>query len=104
MAFNLQLDLFGAIEKWIQFRKIDEWVKLAMELFGSFWLGGCFTCGAGLAAHRPPWEALGEGLVAGSIFAVKVWRVSPLTKGMVLALPEKEARQEIKTDTQVIQK
>jgi hypothetical protein len=104
LPFNLQLDLFGAIEKWIQFRKINEWVKLYTSLVCSFWLSGSFVTGTALTGHRPALEAIGLGLVAGSTFSTVIWRRSPLTKGMELALPEAEAKKEIETDQQVISK
>lgn len=104
MPFNINLDLFTAIQRFIEARKLNEWLKLGIQLFCSFWFGGCGATGSSLVAHRPPWEALGSGLVMGSVCAVIVWRRSPLTKGLILALPEQEAREEMKSDTQVIMK
>jgi stage V sporulation protein SpoVS len=104
VPFNLQLDLFGAVEKFVEFRKINEWVKLYTSLVFSFWLAGSFTTGSLLLAHRPALEAIGAGLVSGSVFATVIWRNSSLTKGMQLALPEAEAEAEIKTDQQIISK
>jgi hypothetical protein len=91
VPFNLTLDLFSAIEKFVEFRKLNEWVKLILQLACSFIFSASFASGAALVIHRPPWEALGEGLMAGPTFAVIIWRRSPLTKGLMLALPEKEA-------------
>lgn len=104
MAFNLQLDLFGAIEKFIEFRKVNEWFKLIMSLVWSFWLSGSFSCGTALIAHRPVPESVGVGLVMGAVMSVVVWRRSPLTNGMILALPAGEAKTELESDTQVITK
>lgn len=104
MAFNIQLDLFGAIEKLIEFRKMNEWFKLLLMLGCSFWLSFSFAAGTALIAHRTPAEAIGEGLVAGTVMAVLVWRRSPLTNGMVLALPGAEAGKELEANTQVISK
>lgn len=104
MPFNLQLDLFGAIEKFIEFRKINEWVKLILSLTCSFWLSGTFTTGTAMIAHRSTPEAIGEGLVMASVMATIIWRRSPLTKGLILALPEEEAGKEINTNQQIITK
>lgn len=97
-------DLFGALEKWIEFRRINEWVKLCLSLFCSFWLSGAFVCGAGLTAHRPTMEAIGEGLISGAVMATMVWRRSDLTKGLILALPAAEAKAELETDSQIIRR
>jgi hypothetical protein len=40
----------------------------------------------------------------GSTLAVRVWRYDPLTKGMFLALPAAEAKMELETDSQTLQK
>lgn len=102
MAFNIQLDVFDALEKWKEFSTLKEWASFLVSLFCSFWLSGSFACGSALVLHRPPWEALGEGLISATCMATLCWRRSPLTKGMILALPEKEAEKEIESNTQVI--
>jgi hypothetical protein len=104
LPLNLQLDLFGAVEKFVEFRKLNEWVKLYTSLIFSFWLSGSFVTGSALISHRSWAEGIGAGLVAGSTFATVIWRRSPLTKGMELALPVGEAKTEIETDQQVISK
>ena len=104
MPFNLQLDLFSAIEKFVQFRKINEWIKLGWELLCSYWISFSTITGGALVAHRPMLEAIGEGLLGGAVFATVIWRRSPLTKGMALALPAEEAAEEFKANQQIIQK
>lgn len=104
MALGLTIDLFDAIEKWIQFRKINEWVKLLISLVSSFWLSLSFVTGGSLIAHRPTSEAIGEGLVTATLLCTYLWRRSPLTKGMALALPADEAAKELETNVQVIDK
>lgn len=100
----ISIDPVKDIESIIQLHKIDQWALLLIQLSYSFWLSLAFTCGGALTVHRPPWEAFGEGLVAGSTYAVVLWRRSPLTKGLMLVLPEKEAEVEMQTNLQVIQK
>jgi hypothetical protein len=62
------------------------------------------TYGGALVIHRPPWEAFGSGLCSAAVMMTVLFRRSDLTKGMIVALPESEANDEIKTDTQVISK
>jgi hypothetical protein len=76
----------------LQFRKINEWVKLYTSLIFSFWLSGSFVTGSALISHRSWAEAIGAGLVAGSTFATVIWRRSPLTKGMELALASRRSK------------
>jgi uncharacterized membrane protein (DUF441 family) len=104
MALGVSLDLFGAIEKLIQFHKLNEWIKLYTSLICSFWLGGSFTTGVALTAHRPTIEAIGEGLILGTISTVATWRKSPLTKGMILSLPSEESKAEFEHTVDTIYK
>jgi hypothetical protein len=41
-------------------------------------------------------------MLSASVMMVAVFRRSPLTKGMLVALPEAEAKTELETDIQVI--
>jgi hypothetical protein len=104
MAFNVQLDLFSAIQKFIEFRKINEWIKLGISLFCSFWLSSTFVTGSALLARQPWPMAIGAGLVSGSTLATVLWRNSPLPKGTQLALPIEEAAKELNTNVQVLTK
>jgi hypothetical protein len=104
VAFNLSLDPFSALEKWKEWTRIKDWIALGIELFCSFLFSGCFSAGVALAAHRPKGEAFGEALISAVTMAVLVWRRSDLTRGMMLALPEKEAEAEMSANTQVITK
>lgn len=102
MAFDFSIDIFQALEKWKEFGQLKQWLAFLISLFCSFWLSGSFATGSALVLHRPPWEALGEGLISATCMATLCWRRSPLTKGMILALPEKEAEKEMESNTQVI--
>jgi hypothetical protein len=61
-----------------------------------------FTEGSALAASTPALIARGMGMVAGAVMATVIWRRSPLTRGLMLALPAKEAEVELASNTQVI--
>lgn len=97
------LDLFGAIEKLIEFRKLNEWAKFYTGLVCSFWFSGCAASGAALSVHRPAWEALGEGLIAATVSAAICWHRSELTKGMTLVLPGWIAKKEIESNVSITQ-
>ncbi|MGE0407458.1 MAG: hypothetical protein AB7O65_14275 [Candidatus Korobacteraceae bacterium] len=99
---GINIDLFGAIEKFIRFRQINEWTKLVLSLVCSYWLSCSFAMGSALVAHRPMPEALGAGLIAGSTMAIVVWRRSPHTRGLILALPAETSKAEDETNQRVI--
>lgn len=88
----------------IKAHKLNDWCKLFVSLGFSGFTSFCFSCGSALAAHRPSWEAFGIGLVMCSVMMTVTWRRSPLTKGMIVALPTEEARAELETNTQVVSK
>lgn len=88
----------------IRTHKMNEWFKLILQLVASDLISWQFTEGAALAATTPQLVARGMGLMSGSVMAVVIWRRSPLTRGLMLALPAKEAGVELDTDTQVISK
>src|ERR1051325_2876498 len=93
----MTLDVFSGLAKYIENKQLNRWAKLFITLTSSFWLSACFVSGASLVAHRPAWEALGAGLVSGTVMAVSIWRRSDLTKGMLLGLPAAESAAEIET-------
>ncbi len=101
---GINLDPFSALEKWKEWQSIKRWAELIVELGLSFWLSLCFVAGSALAAHRPPWEALGEGLVAAAVMTAIHWSRSPLTKGMMLVLPGKIGEKELEAEVQVTER
>lgn len=88
----------------VKAHRLNEWVKLIIQLIASDLLSWQFTEGSALSATTPPMIARGLGLVAGAVMATVIWRRSPLTRGLMLALPAKEAEVELDSNTQVIQK
>jgi len=102
------LDIAGAISsavtKLIEIHKIDRWARLLFTMTFSSTVSFLTVCGSSLTAHRPLYEAIGSGMISAAVMATVLFRRSELTKGMLVALPEKEAEAEIKTDTQVIQR
>ena len=83
--------IFGGVEQIIQMHKINNWITLLITMLISFWCSSAFTCGTALLAHRSWAESVGAGLVSGSVMAVVVFRRSPLSRGMIVALPSAEA-------------
>jgi hypothetical protein len=94
--------LVTAIDAWMVRRKVDQWARLIFTMIFSWWASvGCIAGGA-LAAHRPTGEAIGTGLVAGTVAIVTLFRKSDLTKGETVVVPEVEAKQELDSDQQTI--
>jgi len=96
--------VFTGINQFIEYRRINEWTKLILSCVFTFWLSAAFSCGALMAAKTATAVAVGTGLMTGSSLATLVFRRSPLSKGLILALPEKEAEVEMNTNLQVITK
>lgn len=88
----------------IRTHKMNEWAKLMfMELF-SFWISASFICGVSLRAGESSAVAVGSGLIAGSVAAITVFGRSPLTKGLLVALPPGLSKAEIETPQDVIRR
>lgn len=102
------LDLFqgiaAAINGIIAQRKLNEWAKLLFSIHFSGVTSFCFACGSALVAHRAWPEAVGLGLVSAAVMMTVVFRRSPLTKGLFVALPAQEAGKELEADIQTIQR
>lgn len=92
------------INQFIELRRLNQWAKLIFEIVFSFWVSGTFVCGGSLVAHSSTPVAVGLGLTAGAVHATVIFRGSPLTSGLMVALPEKEAEAELNADLQVIEK
>lgn len=85
-------------------RKVQAWIKLLFELTFSGLMSGLFTCGSTLIASRSWSVSIGSGMITLVVCSVYLFRRSPLTKGMMLALPSEEADKELSTNLQVISK
>ena len=94
----------GAIVGFWNAKKVGEQLRLQVSLIWSFWLSASFSCGTALVNHASYASAIGTGLIVGSSMAAVLWRVSPLTRGMQLALPAAEAGKEIDLDKQIVTK
>lgn len=95
------LQLIGDL---VKAHRLNEWAKLLFSLSFSGVTSFAFSCGSALAAHRPPWESFGIGLLTGAVMMTVVFRRSPLTKGMFIALPAEEAGAEMGASVQTIQR
>jgi hypothetical protein len=94
----------SAITRLVELHRIDRWCKLVFTMLFSGGVSFLGTCGGALAAHRPMFEAVGTGMISAAVMMTVLFRKSDLTRGMIVALPESEARAEINTDIQVIEK
>lgn len=88
----------------IEIHKLNQWAKLVFTMGFSGVTGFLFTTGTALTAHRPSLEAHGEGLIMAAVCMTALYRTSPLTKGLIVVLPEEEATKEIGTDIQRIER
>lgn len=102
------MDPFSAIAKvflgYLEGKAIEKWAALLFEMFFSSTATFLFIAGSLLASTQNWPISIGSGMVTSSIVATVLFRRSPLTKGMQAVLPEQEARQEVQTDLQTIQK
>jgi preprotein translocase subunit Sec63 len=107
VTFN-PLDLAGAISsvinKLIELHRIDKWCRLVFTMAFSGIVSFLGTCGGAMTLHRTAPESIGAGMVSAAVMMTVLFRRSDLTKGMVVALPEEEARVEMQTDVQVVEK
>ena len=105
MAFDLTIsDPLKFIADLKDHTKIFQWITLlfqvAVSLMGTFML----ACGGALVAKASvPW-AIGHGMVWDAIVLAVFTRRSPLLKGMMFVFPSDEARQEIESGIQVIER
>lgn len=104
------LDIAVALEKFatdmIALHRLDKWARLVFTMAFSGIVSFLTTCGGAMAypLHRPTTEAIGEGMISAAVMMTVLFRRSELTKGMLVALPAEEAKQEIHTDAQTISK
>jgi hypothetical protein len=85
-------------------RALQAWARLLFEMFFSAVVSFLFVAGTLLATTRDWAIAIGTGMVTASVFATILFRRDPLTKGMVVAIPGEEAKAEINSNVQIIDK
>jgi hypothetical protein len=82
--------------------KAQRWFKLLFTLGFSAMTTFLYVTGGSLAATRSWPVSIGSGMVSSAVILTVLFRRSDLTKGMIVALPEDEAKTEVNTDIQVI--
>lgn len=85
-------------------RKVQQWISLLFQMAFSAVSTFLFVCGTSLATSRNWPISLGSGMISSALVLVIFFRRSPLTKGMMAVLPQDEAKTEINTDIQVIER
>ena len=80
------------------------WLKLLFTMAFSAAVSFLFVCGTMLAVAQPASFAIGSGMVMAAMAMTLLFRRSPLTKGLMVALPEAEATKELQTAFQIIEK
>src|SRR5260370_18842607 len=78
---------FNFVEQLIKAHK----VKLVFSFVFSYLTTFSFVCGTALAAKTPVLISIGSGMVSGAVVVTYLFRRSPLTKELFVALPAEEA-------------
>lgn len=73
----------------IKLHKIDEWLKLLLGFFVSWFCATTGACGAALMTHQPVSVAIGTGLTTGAACLLACFRYSDKTKGIWIAYSQK---------------
>lgn len=84
--------------------KVQRWVSLIFQMLFSAVSSFLFVCGTSLVASKSWTLSIGSGMITSALVLVVFFRRSPLTKNMIAVLPADEAKMEINTDIQVIEK
>lgn len=95
---------FSFVENLIKEHRINEWFKLVFSFVFSYATTFSFVCGTALTAGKSWILAIGSGMVSGAVVVTYLFRRSPLTKGLFVALPAEEAGKEIDTNLQALQR
>jgi hypothetical protein len=95
---------FSLVESLIKAHRINEWTKLIFSFVFSYATTFSFVCGTALAAGKSCSVAIGSGMVSGGVVVTYLFRRSPLTKELFVALPADEANKEMDTDLQTLQR
>jgi hypothetical protein len=85
-------------------RKVQRWISLLFQMLFSAISTFLFICGTSLVASKSWTISIGSGMISAALVLVIFFRRSPLTKDMMAVLPADEAKVEINTDIQVIEK
>lgn len=103
-ATDIAGGIASVINNLITLHKLDKWARLVFTMGFSGVVSFLTACGGSLIAHRPSAEAVGTGFVASAVYMTVLFRRSDLTRGMIVALPAEEAKAELESNQQVIQK
>ena len=95
---------FNFVEQLIKAHKVNEWAKLVFSFVFSYLTTFSFVCGSALAAKTPVLISIGSGMVSGAVVVTYLFRRSPQTKDLFVALPAEEAAKEMDTNMQTLQR
>lgn len=83
-------DIGAFIVDLIKAHRLNDWLKLLTSIGVSYWSSFSLAMGSSLLAGQRLSFSLGSGMVVGGAAVYWLWLRSPLTKGMMLAVPGKE--------------
>jgi hypothetical protein len=72
----------------IRTHRLNEWARLCFAMLWSYWTAFSFAMGTALVAAQPLPVALGSGMLTGAGAACFLFLRSPLTKGLMIAVPK----------------
>ncbi len=102
------LDPFSALADFVLGKlkqaMMAQWLKLLFELGFSAAVAFLFVCGTALLASGSWTLAAGSGMVAAALCMTYLFRRSPLTKGLMVVLPEVEEVKEAEAQLQTIKR
>lgn len=87
-----------------QEKKLQSWITLIFQMTLSAITTFLFLCGTSLIASKSFEIGIGSGMVGAAIVITVFFRRSNLTKGMLMVLPTDEAKDELETNLQSIQR
>lgn len=87
-VFDLPGALVKGIALWKQGKRAQKWARLIFTMLFSATVGFLSAMGGALVASEPFLVAFGAGMLAAAAGLVAVFMASPLTRGMVAAIPK----------------
>lgn len=96
--------LASLIVGWHKVSKLNDWIRLVFQILVSMTGSFCFVTGGSLVSVQSWPISIGSGLISAGVVLAVFIRRSALLKGMLFVFPADEAKTEIETNIQVIQR
>lgn len=103
-VFDLPGALVKGIALWKQGKRAQKWARLIFTMLFSATVGFLSGMGGALVATEPFLVALGAGMLGAAAGLVAVFLASPLTRGMVAAIPRDVMENRLKKAPTVVRR